>query len=72
MAFFLANVIAWVEASGFVSGLLMGLFMWFGFNGFAFATNHAFEGCSLKLWIIKSGTYLVGLLVMGVILGVWR
>ena len=72
MAFFLANVIAWAGVSGFLPGLLMGLFMWLGFNGFSLAVNHAFEGRSTLLWFINSGTYLVGLLVMGVILGLWQ
>ena len=72
MAFFLANVIAWAGVSGFAGGLMMGLFMWLGFNGFSFASNHAFEGRSIKLWAVNSGTYLVGLMVMGIILGLWQ
>jgi len=72
MAFFLANVIAWAGVSGFLPGLLTGLFMWLGFTGFSFAANHAFEGRSALVWFINSGTYLVGLLVMGIILGLWQ
>jgi hypothetical protein len=72
MAFFLANVIAWTGTSGLVGGLTLGFFMWLGFNGFSFAANHAFEGRSLKLWAVNTGTYLVGLLVMGAILGLWQ
>ncbi|HEX6303597.1 MAG TPA: DUF1761 domain-containing protein [Anaerolineales bacterium] len=72
MAFVLANVIAWSGATGLLGGLVTGLIMWLGFTGFTFAVNHAFEGRSLTLWAINSGTYLVGLLVMGMILGVWR
>ena len=72
LAFFLANVMAWAGVSGFLPGLLMGLFMWLGFNGFSFAVNHAFEGRSMQLWFINSGIYLVGLLVMGIILGLWQ
>lgn len=72
MAFVLANVIAWSGATGLVGGLVTGLIMWVGFTGFAFAANHAFEGRSLGLWAINSGTYLVGLIVMGAILGAWR
>ena len=72
MAFFLANVMAWAGVSGFLSGLVVGLFMWLGFTGFSFAANHAFEGRSTLVWFINSGMYLVGLLVMGVILGLWQ
>jgi len=72
MAFFLANVMTWAGVSGFLPGLVLGLFMWLGFTGFSFAANHAFEGRSTLVWFINSGIYLVGLLVMGVILGVWQ
>lgn len=72
MAFFLANVIFWAGVSGLGGGLMMGLFMWLGFNRFPFAANHAFESRSTKLWAVNSGIYLVGLLVMGAILGGWQ
>lgn len=72
MAFVLAHVIAWAGVTGIAGGLLLGLVMWVGFTGFTFAANHAFEQRSLQLWIINSGTYLVGLLVMGAILAVWQ
>ena len=67
----LANVMSWMGADTAVGGLLAGLVMWVGFSGFAMASNHAFEGRSLKLWGINSGSYLVGLMVMGLIFGVW-
>ena len=72
MSFFLANVLSWTGVTGLVGGLTMGLFMWLGFNAFSFAVNHAFEGRSFKLWAINSGVYLVGLLIMGVLLGLWQ
>lgn len=72
MAFFLANVMSWADVSGFGAGIVMGFFMWLGFNGLSFATNHAFEGRSLKLWLVNSCIYLVGLMVMGAILGLWQ
>lgn len=72
MAFVLANVIDWAGVTGWVNGLVMGILMWVGFTGFTFAANHAFEGRSATLWVINSGTYLVGLAVIGAILGVWQ
>jgi hypothetical protein len=72
MAFVLANVIDWAGISSLFSGLLTGLLMWVGFTGFTFASNHAFEERSLKLWVVNSGSYLVGLLVIGAILGGWQ
>ena len=72
MAFILANVLSWASVDDLASGLLTGLLMWVGFTGFTFAANHAFEGRSLRLWAINSGTYLIGLVVMGGILAVWQ
>ena len=72
MAFVLANVINWVGAPGLWAGILIGAIMWLGFTGLPFAANHAFEGRSLTLWWINAGTYLVGLVLMGAILGAWR
>lgn len=72
MAFVLANVLSWAGISGLINGLFVGLLMWLGFTGFTMGANHAFEGRSLNLWAINSGTYLVGLLVMGAILGAWQ
>ena len=71
MAFGLANVLAWAGAATLVEGLLVSLFVWVGFTGFTFATTHAFEFRSSKLWLINSLVYLVGLLVMGAILTLW-
>ncbi|RME81911.1 MAG: DUF1761 domain-containing protein [Caldilineae bacterium] len=71
MAFMLANVMSWAGRTGLVAGLVTGLLMWVGFTGFSFAANHAFEGRSPRLWLINSGTYLLGLAVMGAIIGAW-
>lgn len=72
MAFVLANVLAWAGVTGLVGGLVTGLIMWVGFNGLAMGSNHAFEGRSMQLWFINSGVYLVGLLVIGAIVGLWQ
>ena len=71
MSFFMANVIVWTGTASVGGGLLLGLFMWLGFTGFSFGVNHAFEMRSLHLWIINSGMYLVGLLIMGAVLAIW-
>jgi len=72
MALVLAVVISWAGVATLLGGLGVGALMWLGFVGLAFGSNHAFEGRSLQLWAINSGTYLVGLLLMGAILGVWQ
>jgi len=71
MAFMMANVIVWTGTASFGGGLLLGLLMWLGFTGLSFGVNHAFEMRSLYLWVINSGMYLVGLLIMGAVLAIW-
>lgn len=72
MPFVLANVMRWAGVSGLVNGLLMGLLMWAGFTALTFASNHAFESRGFKMWGINAGMYMVGLMVIGAILGVWQ
>jgi hypothetical protein len=72
MAFVLANAIAWTGAATIGTGVLLALVLWVGFTGFTFAVNHAFEGRSTRLWLINSGTFLAGLVVMSIILTLWR
>jgi hypothetical protein len=55
-----------------MSGALLGLFMWLGFCGFAFAANHAFLGHRMPRWFYNSGPYLLGLIVQGMILDAWQ
>jgi hypothetical protein len=71
MAFVLANVLRWAGVTELIDGLLVAVMMWFGFTGFTLAVNHAFEFRSLKIWLINSGIYLVGLVVMAAILTLW-
>ncbi len=72
MAFMLANVIIWADVSSLGGGMLMGVFMWIGFTGFSFGVNHAFELRSPFVWLINSGMYLVGLIIMGAVLSLWK
>ena len=72
MAFMMANVLIWASVDSLGGGLLTGLLMWMGFTGFSFGVNHAFELRSLYLWVINSGMYLVGLLIMGAVLAIWK
>ena len=72
MAFILANVIAWTGTTTLLGGALLGFLMWLGFTGFTFAANHAFEMKTVRLWLINSVVYLVGLELMGIILALWQ
>lgn len=71
MAFVLANVINWTGATGLLNGLLTGLLMWLGFTALSMGSNHAFESRGFKMWGINAGMYMVGLMVIGAIIGVF-
>ncbi|MEM8858570.1 MAG: DUF1761 domain-containing protein [Chloroflexota bacterium] len=72
MPFVLANVMNWAGVSGLVNGLLLGLLMWLGFTAFTMGSNHAFESRGFTMWGINAGMYMVGLMVIGAIIGVWQ
>src|SRR5439155_23422443 len=36
------------------------------------ATNYAFEGRSLSLWLINTGHMVIGMAAMGAIIGAWK
>ena len=72
MAFMMANVLVWAGVDSLGGGLFTGLLMWLGFTGLSFGVNHAFELRSLYLWFINSTMYLVGLLIMGSVLAIWK
>lgn len=58
-------------AEGAVEGLLIGVLL--GVLAFVVvATNHIFENVKLKLHLITIGYHVVGLIVTGLILGVWQ
>ena len=53
-------------------GALVGCLCWIGFAGPAAYANTLFSMRSRKLWVIDSGHTLVGFVLAGVILAVWR
>jgi hypothetical protein len=56
---------------GVAAGLQGGFWNWLGFVVPVTLSSVLWEGKSWKLWILTSGYYLVGLLIMGVILATW-
>lgn len=73
--FAMAYVLGWLIVAlgwqGLVHGAQVGAFLWV-FIGAAFATEYAFEARSFQIFAINAGYPLVGMMVMGAILGVWR
>jgi hypothetical protein len=53
-------------------GVLVALLAWGGFSATAGLYNVIFEGKKFGLYLIDTGYHLVGLIIAGVILGLWQ
>ena len=76
MSYVLAHALvfasAYLNASGISAGLMAGFWNWLGFIAPVTLGVVLWEGKPWKLWMLQSGYYLVTLLVMGTILGIWQ
>jgi hypothetical protein len=71
VAFFLAQLCTWRNASTAARGASLGVLLWIGFVGPITYTTHMYEMRPFNLFFINEGYSLVGLLLMGAILGAW-
>lgn len=75
MSFVLAHSIVlagtYLNVGGISAGLQGGFWSWLGFIVPVSLGTVLWDGKPWKLWFINAGYYLVGLLAIGVILGVW-
>lgn len=75
MAFVMSHAIrfasAYMNVSGISAGLQAGFWNWIGFIAPVTLGAVLWEGKPWKLWFLTAGYYLVTLLLMGVILGMW-
>lgn len=72
LAFILAHIVIWTQASTFGWGALVGFLVWVGFIVAPNLPQGIYEGRPFKLFAINSGYWLVGLLIIGGVLAVWR
>jgi hypothetical protein len=72
LAFVLAHVIIWAGSHEFVHGVFIGFVMWMGFFAAVAIPQGIFEGRPFKLFAINQGYNLLGLMLMGGVLSVWR
>jgi hypothetical protein len=72
MAWVLAHALvfgnAYLHTSGAQSGIMVGFFNWLGFVAPVMLSSVLWDGKPWKLWLLNSGYYLIGLMLMGVIL----
>ncbi len=75
MAFILSRAYlhtsAYLDNKGIVTGLSVGFFAWLGFVAPVLLPSVLWEGKPWKLWWINAGQFLVTLLLMGALFGMW-
>jgi len=71
IAFVLAQLCAWRNATTAARGASLGVLLWIGIVGPITYTTSMYEMRPLNLFLINEGYVLVGLFLMGGILGAW-
>ena len=64
--------VVYPNASDIMIGLQTGFWVWFGYIAAYVLTAISFENRPWKYYFINTGYWLVGALIMGVILNVWK
>jgi hypothetical protein len=68
----LAHAGAYAKATTFRTGLQLGFWNWLGLVGALMFVNYSFQYRPISLWLIDAGYDLVGLLIAGVLIAVWK
>jgi Protein of unknown function (DUF1761) len=71
IAFVLAQLCAWRNATTAARGASLGVLLWLGIVAPVTYTTNMYEMRPANLFLINEGYVLVGLLLMGAILGAW-
>jgi hypothetical protein len=72
VAFVLAHLVLWSNAPTFGWGAMLGFICWGAFFGAPNLPQSIYEGRPFKLFAITNGYWLVGLILIGGVLAVWR
>jgi len=72
LSLILAHVVLWSGADSLGMGALIGFIVWLGFFVAPNFPQGIYEGRPFKLFAINNGYWLVGLLICGGLLAVWR
>lgn len=71
MAFGLAQIMTFMDASSVPEGIRVAFLCWVGFTVAPMLVNSLFEGKKIKLLGVDTGYHLIVMLVFGTILGAW-
>lgn len=72
LALVLAHVVVWSGAAGAGGGAFVGFLAWLGFVAGPSYPQTIYEGRPFKYFAITGGYWLIGMVAVGVVLGVWR
>jgi hypothetical protein len=72
LSFVLAHMILWSGAADFGHGAFIGFIAWLGFYAAPYYALSLFEEAPFKLVAINTGYWLVGIVLSGGVLAVWR
>ncbi|HYU00045.1 MAG TPA: DUF1761 domain-containing protein [Gemmatimonadales bacterium] len=72
MAYVLALLASYTQATSFVQGLWLGFLLWLGFAATIGLTANVFSNNPIAVWVIDAGYQLAYLLLMGVVVALWK
>jgi hypothetical protein len=72
VALILLHFILWSGATTWLTGAFVGFLCWLGFFAAIQWPQGIYESRPLRLFVINGGYWLVGLLLVGALLAVWR
>jgi Protein of unknown function (DUF1761) len=72
MAYVLALLASYTNATSVVQGLWLGFLAWLGFAATIGLTANVFSEKPIAAWVIDAGYQLAYLLIMGAVLALWR
>jgi hypothetical protein len=72
LSFVLGHMIGWAGATTLGWGVFVGVLVWLGFFVAPALPQGIYENRPFKLFAINAGYWLVGLIIVGALLAVWR
>src|SRR5947199_1016042 len=72
MAYVLALLASYTQATSFAQGLWLGFLLWLGFAATIGLTANMVSGNPIAVWVVDGGYQLAYLLLMGRVVAVWK
>lgn len=72
MSFFFGKILYYMRTTDLTGSIELALMLWVGIVATTTGINYLFEGRPKKLFFINTGYFLIDLLVMSIVLGLWK